>query len=81
MTEKAGGKLESFYFCLGSDDFTIIADFPSNVDVAAVGLVANASGAARIRTTVLLTPEEVDEAVKMKPDYRPPGEIAPISGS
>jgi hypothetical protein len=31
------------------------------------------TGAARIRTTVLLTPEEIDQAVKAQVDYNPPG--------
>ena len=29
-----GGRLESYYYAFGSDDFVIIADLPSNVDVA-----------------------------------------------
>jgi hypothetical protein len=31
-----------------------------------------ASGAVTIKTTVLMTPEEVDEATKKTPSYRPP---------
>ena len=51
----------------------MIADFPSNVDVAAVSMNVGASGAASIKTTVLLTPEEVDEATQKVVEYRAPG--------
>jgi len=68
-----GGKLESFYFAFGSDDVVIIVDAPDNVGAAAVGLTVAASGAVTGRLTVLLTPEEIDQAVKKSPAYRPPG--------
>lgn len=68
-----GGKLESFHFAFGSDDFHIIMDLPSNVDASAVGLVVQASGAVKSRITVLLTPEEVDKAVKKRVKFRAPG--------
>jgi hypothetical protein len=37
-------------------------------------MVVNASGAAKAKMTVLLTPEEVDEATKKSVDYIPPGQ-------
>jgi hypothetical protein len=40
----------------------------------AASLVANASGAVKVKTVVLLTPEEVDQAVKKTVEYRPPGQ-------
>jgi uncharacterized protein with GYD domain len=73
LFESLGGKLEAFYYALGDTDVVIIAELPDNVSVTAGAIATIASGAARTRTTVLLTPEEVDRAVKMKPDYRPPG--------
>jgi hypothetical protein len=33
----------------------------------------NASGAVVIKTTVLMTPEEIDQAVKKAVSYTPPG--------
>jgi uncharacterized protein with GYD domain len=57
-----GGQLEAYYYAFGSNDFVIIADLPSNVDAAALSLAVNASGAVASRATVLITPEEVDEA-------------------
>jgi uncharacterized protein with GYD domain len=69
-----GGKLESFYFAFGGDDFFIIVDLPSAIDATAVALIVNASGAVKARTTVLITPEEVDAATKKTVNYRPPGQ-------
>ena len=40
----------------------------------AVSLVVNASGAVGAKTTVLLTPEEVDEAAQKAVSYNPPGQ-------
>jgi hypothetical protein len=36
-------------------------------------MVINATGAVRIKTTVLLTTEEIDAAAKKQVAYRPPG--------
>jgi uncharacterized protein with GYD domain len=71
--ESVGGRLESFYYAFGEHDVFAIGDFPSNESAAAMALAVNASGAVSTRTIVLLTPEQVDEAVKMSPKYRPPG--------
>ena len=40
---------------------------------AAAAPAVGASGAVNIRTTVLLTPEEMDAAAKKSVAYRPPG--------
>ena len=69
-----GGKIESIHFAFGDDDFFIIADVPDNIKAAAGALLAAASGAVTVKTTVLMTPEEVDEVSKMGADYRPPGQ-------
>lgn len=68
-----GGKLESFYFMFGDDDAVIIAEMPDNVVASAIGLAVNASGMVQSRTTVLITPEEVDAATKRSVNFRPPG--------
>jgi uncharacterized protein with GYD domain len=68
-----GGTLESFYFAFGEDDVLGIADLPDNEAAAAFSLAVNASGAIKARTTVLMTPEEVDDAAKRTVNYRPPG--------
>jgi uncharacterized protein with GYD domain len=68
-----GGKLESFYFSFGESDAYVTVELPDNVTAAAVALTVNSTGGAAVKTTVLLTPEEVDAAAKQSVDYRPPG--------
>ena len=41
--------------------------------MAALALTLNASGAVAVNTTVLMTQEEMDAAVKKSPSYRAPG--------
>jgi hypothetical protein len=48
-------------------------DLPDNVTAAGLVLLVGSSGKVDINTTVLLTPEEIDSAVKVKGDYRPLG--------
>ncbi len=71
--EGLGGRLESFYFGFGDHDAFVVVDLPDNEAAAAVALAVNAAGGATVKTTVLLTPEQVDEAAKRSVDYRPPG--------
>jgi uncharacterized protein with GYD domain len=68
-----GGTLEAYYFGFGGDDFYVIADLPGNVAAAAGALASGSSGAVDVRTIVLLTPAELDEAVALRADYRAPG--------
>ena len=68
-----GGKLESYHFAFGSDDFFVIGDLPNNAAAAAASLTTSATGAVHTRTVVLLTPEEVDAVAKLHPSYRAPG--------
>ena len=71
--EAMGGSVEGLYYAFGDTDLYIIADLPDDATATAVSLnIANA-GALNIRATVLITPETVDEAVKKKVPYRPPG--------
>ena len=73
LVASQGGTLESVYYMFGEDDLVAIVDVPDNVSAAAIGLTVAAVGAFNIRTQVLLTPEEIDEASKKSVDYRPPG--------
>jgi uncharacterized protein with GYD domain len=68
-----GGTVDAFYFAFGDTDVVAIFDVPDNVTAAGIALLVAASGRVDIKTTVLLTPEEVDAAVKVGADYRPPG--------
>jgi uncharacterized protein with GYD domain len=73
LVESVGGKVEAFYYAFGETDLYVIADLPDNESMTAVALMVAASGAIAIKTTVLLTPEQVDEAAKKTPIYQPPG--------
>ena len=73
MVKKNGGMVEAFYFTFGADDVVVIVDSPDQKTIAALGLAVAASGAARTRTTVLLTPEDIDDASQMTTGYKPPG--------
>ena len=72
------GTLEALYFAFGDNDFYIIVDYPTNVTATVGALVASATGAVNLKTTVLITPEEVDQAVKQAEKlagaYRAPGQ-------
>jgi len=72
--EDIGIKLEAFYFAFGENDVYNIVDAPDNISITAYSLAVNASGAVHIKTVVLLTPEEVDQAAKKRASYRPPGQ-------
>jgi uncharacterized protein with GYD domain len=69
-----GGRVEAFYFAFGEHDVYVIFDAPDNASVAAITVAVGAAGGAVSRTTVLLTPEELDQATKKKPNYTPPGQ-------
>lgn len=73
LVASLGGTVEAYYFAFGGDDFFLIADLPSHAAAAAGALTAAASGAITTRTTVLLTPEDVDAASQLSPAYRAPG--------
>ncbi len=72
--ESLGGTMESFYFAFGDYDVIGIADLPDNVSATTFALLINATGGVTLKTTVLITPEEVDQAAKRTLDYRPPGQ-------
>ena len=73
MIEGLGGRLECFYFTFGEPDAFAIVEVPDTVTIVAASLAINATGGAHVSTTVLLTPEEIDQAAKKSVSYRPPG--------
>jgi uncharacterized protein with GYD domain len=68
-----GGELECLYFQFGEHDAFAIVELPDDEAAAAVSLIENAAAGATVKTTVLLTPEQVDEAASRAVSYRPPG--------
>ena len=74
LAKGVGGTVEAFYYAFGDDDLFVILDLPDNVSATIMSLVVNASGAVNAKVTVLITPEEVDQATKKSLDYVPPGQ-------
>ncbi|UCH40439.1 MAG: GYD domain-containing protein [Gammaproteobacteria bacterium] len=74
LANSLGGSVEAVYYAFGDTDIFVIMDMPDHASVTAAALMASASGAVAVKTTVLMTPEEVDEAAKKTPSYRPPGQ-------
>jgi len=72
--QSVGGTVEAFYYAFGETDAYVIVDLPDNATAASLALTVAASGTVAIKTTVLITPEEVDHAVKQSHSYRPPGQ-------
>ncbi len=69
-----GGKLESFYYGFGETDVYVVVDGIDNTSAAAFSMgVASTGALSSLKTTVLLTPEEVDAAGKKAMTYRAPG--------
>lgn len=77
MIEKSlqalGGKLEAMYYAYGDTDVIVICDVPNAVSGLALSLAANASGSVNVKTTPLITVEEVDAACKTTVAYRGAG--------
>jgi len=72
--QSIGGKVEAFYFAFGDTDVYVIADLPDNATAAALALTVTSAGTVTCKTTVLMTPEEIDAAAKKTLNYRPPGQ-------
>ena len=72
--ESLGGTMESFYFAFGDIDVLGVVDLPDNISAATFALRISSAGGASVKTTVLMTPEEVDKATKNTTNYRAPGQ-------
>jgi uncharacterized protein with GYD domain len=73
MIKKNGGTMEGFYYAFGAADVYIICDMPDIASALAISLAVNASGAVTIKTTPLISVEDLDAAAKKQIGYRPPG--------
>src|SRR5438552_17983287 len=66
-----GGKLEGFYYAFGETDVYVMVDGIDNPTAAAFSMGVGSTGSlSRLRTTVLMTPEEIDQAGKKRRAYR-----------
>jgi uncharacterized protein with GYD domain len=74
LAKSMGGSIEAFYYAFGDNDIYVIGDVPDHATATALSLAVGATGSVMLTTTVLITPEEVDEATKKTVGYRPPGQ-------
>ena len=61
LVKGMGGSIEAFYYAFGDHDVYVIADLPDDASATAISLAVGAAGTGTLRTTVLVTPETVDE--------------------
>src|ERR1700730_6878839 len=73
LVESLGGKLDAFYYAFGETDVIAIVELPDNASAAAASLAIGGTGAVTGNITVLLTPSDIDEAVKKSGQYTAPG--------
>ncbi len=73
MVKALGGRIEAFYFTFGTRDYVIICEVPDNATAAGISVAVAASGATHPSTTLLMSAEEFDQAVKKPASYRAPG--------
>lgn len=74
VMKELGGNVEAYYFALGDTDVYIISDVPDTLAAAVASLNVNAGGVVKLKTTVLLTPEEIDQATKRDIHTSPQGQ-------
>jgi uncharacterized protein with GYD domain len=76
--EAVGGRLVGFWYAFGEDDGYALLEAPDNTAMAAVLTTVAASGVVSVRTTVLLSVEEMLDALgrAQSVSYRPPAGLA-----
>ncbi|MET3720771.1 MULTISPECIES: GYD domain-containing protein [unclassified Arthrobacter] len=72
--KSVGGSLECFYYAFGDTDVIGVFDVPDVPGAAALSLMINSTGNVDVRLKPLMTVEDIDEAAKMTPSYRAPGQ-------
>ncbi len=82
VAEALGGKLESFYWSFGDDDYLGIFDVPDDVSAAAFSVAVGSTGTLRnLRTIKLITLDEgrkvLEKAKAATAAYSPPGAKTP----
>ena len=73
MAAEMGGSITSFDFAFGETDVYVISEMPDQITAAAVATAVAASGAGSIETVVLLSAEDIDQAIAKNVPYRAPG--------
>ncbi len=74
LVSSLGGSLRSLNFAATSPTWFVVADLPERGSAAAITATIVASGAVTVdQVFEILTPAQMDEAMKKMPTYRPPG--------
>ena len=73
FAKSLGGKVEAMYWSFGKSDVVVIAELPDNTAAASFSTTVATAGIAGVKTTVLLTADDVDKARNLSPKYRAPG--------
>ena len=74
LVSSMGGSIEALYYAFGENDIYVIVDVPDEATMTALSLAVTATGSLRLKTTVLMDPEVIDEASSKSIDYRAPGQ-------
>jgi uncharacterized protein with GYD domain len=73
LVADVGGQMESLHWSPEGVAY-VIASLPEQRAAATISFLVLSAGAANtVRVVDLLTPEEIDEAVRVSIDYQPPG--------
>lgn len=73
MVESVGGKVHGCYFALVDHHLYVIGEVPDDVAAATLSVWTTASGVARSDAIPLLSPEQMDVAVRRSVTYQSPG--------
>lgn len=73
LISSLGGHLVSLDYAFGEDDVYVLCELPDDEAAAAASLRITASGAVKVQTIKLLSPEQIDSAIDRELEYRKPG--------
>jgi uncharacterized protein with GYD domain len=68
-----GGRLEAMYFALAENDTFIIFELPDTGTAAALAKAVNAAGTGHCNMEPILTPQEMDEVLRINTGFVAPG--------
>jgi uncharacterized protein with GYD domain len=68
-----GGRLEAMYFGLAENDTFIVFELPDTATAAALAKAVNTAGTGHCNMEPILTPQEMDEALKIDTRFVAPG--------
>jgi uncharacterized protein with GYD domain len=73
MAKGLGGRLEAMYFGLAENDAFIVLELPDTATAAAIAKAVNAAGTGHCNIQPVLTPQEMDAALKIDTKFVAPG--------